>query len=298
MDIANPTPGFSVLGDSISTLGGCIPAGWRVHYEGEVHVDGVTAPEHTWWGQVIDHFGGRLVGNASFSGSCVEGFGFPAGWSPQRLTALKGQGDETPDVVLVFMGINDFGWGGARNQTFGLSKSASAVPDDLPTPHQIQEAVGSEALELFQQAYDRMLAGIRELAPQAQIWCLNLTPGTTPADCGPSAQFTFRLRGLELDDYNRAIDQAAAAHDAQVVDLRSLGFCVDAVDGVHPSALGMRQIAQAVISAMEGQKTAELEQMAAAAPQPVDACPKPSCAGCPFAPTTPTSWALHCTDRE
>ena len=70
-------PGFSVLGDSISTLAGFIPAGWRVHYEGEVQVEGITEPRHTWWGQVIDHFGGHLTANSSFSGSCVEGFGFP-----------------------------------------------------------------------------------------------------------------------------------------------------------------------------------------------------------------------------
>lgn len=67
--------GFSVLGDSISTLMGWVPEGWRVHYEGEVHVDGVESPQDTWWGRVIDHFGGYLVANSSFSGSVVEGYG-------------------------------------------------------------------------------------------------------------------------------------------------------------------------------------------------------------------------------
>lgn len=81
--------GFSVLGDSISTLMGWVPEGWRVHYEGEVHVDGVERPQDTWWGRVIDHFGGYLVANSSFSGSVVEGYGFLVGWgAPIAMDAL------------------------------------------------------------------------------------------------------------------------------------------------------------------------------------------------------------------
>ncbi len=82
-----------------------ITSGWRVHYEGEVHVDGVESPQDTWWGRVIDHFDGRLVANSSFSGSVVEGYGFPAGNSEKRITSLLGAQGECPDVVLVYMGI-------------------------------------------------------------------------------------------------------------------------------------------------------------------------------------------------
>ena len=122
--------GFSVLGDSISTLMGWVPEGWRVHYEGEVHVDGVESPQDTWWGRVIDHFDGRLVANSSFSGSVVEGYGFPAGNSEKRITSLLGAQGECPDVVLVYMGVNDYGWGGGRNQVMGGSLSASARPEE------------------------------------------------------------------------------------------------------------------------------------------------------------------------
>lgn len=126
--------GFSVLGDSISTLMGWVPEGWRVHYEGEVQVDGVESPQDTWWGRVIDHFDGRLVANSSFSGSVVEGYGFPAGNSEKRITSLLGAQGECPDVVLVYMGINDYGWGGGRNQVMGGSLSASARPEEW-MPH-------------------------------------------------------------------------------------------------------------------------------------------------------------------
>lgn len=173
-----PDSGFSILGDSISTLAGATPPGWRTHYEGEVHVDGVTEPAHTWWGQVIDHFGGHLVANAAFSGSVVEGFGFPAGDSPERVAALAGADGELPDVVLVFMGINDYGWGGGRNQVMGESLSASARPEDLPGPREVAMAVGLEALDRFGRAYASMLSRVRALAPQADIWCLTLSPAT------------------------------------------------------------------------------------------------------------------------
>lgn len=90
--------GFSIFGDSISTLQGYIPKGWRVHYEGEVSVPGVVHVHETWWGRVVDHFQGHLVANASFSGSVVEGFGFPAGNSDERVRALVGATGEIPEV--------------------------------------------------------------------------------------------------------------------------------------------------------------------------------------------------------
>ncbi len=176
--------GFSIMGDSISTLAGWVPEGWRVHYQGEVRIDGVELPEDTWWGRVIGHFGGHLVGNSSFSGATVEaaeGFGFPAGDSDERVRALAGAGGDLPDAVIVFMGINDYGWGGARNQTMGRSAAASARPEDLDGPREVAATVGADALERFCRAYASMLARIRRLAPAADIWCVTLAPGSAPS---------------------------------------------------------------------------------------------------------------------
>ena len=141
--------GFSIMGDSISTLAGWVPEGWRVHYQGEVRIDGVELPEDTWWGRVIGHFGGHLVGNSSFSGATVEaaeGFGFPAGDSDERVRALAGTDGELPDVVIVFMGINDYGWGGARNQAMGRSAAASSRPEDLAGPREVTATADVDAL--------------------------------------------------------------------------------------------------------------------------------------------------------
>lgn len=290
-------PGFSVLGDSISTLAGWVPEGWRVHYGGEASVPGVQAPEDTWWGRVIAHFGGHLVANSSYSGSVVEGFGFPAGCSPERAAALVGAGGELPDVVLVFMGINDYGWGGGRNQVMGGSASASARPDDLEGPHEVSMVVGQDALERFETAYARMLEGARAVAPDASAWCLTLAPGTAPEV--PGECYKYRIRGVDLDEYNGAIRRAAARAGAHVADVRAFGVDFDAVDGAHPSARGMRQIADMVVAQMEG-LPADASGLPSleGAPTSRRRCSRDCCAGCPAADPTPERWTIVCTRPE
>lgn len=288
-----PDSGFSILGDSISTLAGATPPGWRTHYEGEVHVDGVTEPAHTWWGQVIDRFGGHLVANAAFSGSVVEGFGFPAGDSPERVAALAGADGELPDVVLVFMGINDYGWGGGCNQVMGESLSASARPEDLPGPREVAMAVGPEALDRFGRAYASMLSRVRALAPQADIWCLTLSPATSPS--AAESCYKYSIRGIELTAYNRAIAHAAAPAGAHVADIAAFGVAYDAVDACHPSALGMRQIADMAIAQMEGLPADRaLISSLAGAPTARRTCFERDCAGCPLGDADPRRWTIAC----
>lgn len=286
-------PGFSVLGDSISTLAGWVPEGWRVHYGGEASIPGVEVPGDTWWGRVIEHFGGHLVANSSFSGSVVEGFGFPAGCSEERAHALVGEDGELPDVVLVFMGINDYGWGGGRNQVMGGSASASARPEDLEGPREVSLVVGPDALERFEDAYGRMLEGVRAVAPGAEVWCLTLCPATAPEV--PGACYKYRIRGIDLDEYNDAIRRAAGRAGARVADVRAFGVDFDAVDGAHPSARGMRQIADMVVAQMEGLPAdASAVPSLAGAPASRRLCPRDCCAGCPAADPTPERWTIVC----
>lgn len=287
--------GFSIMGDSISTLAGWVPEGWRVHYQGEVRIDGVELPEDTWWGRVIGHFGGHLVGNSSFSGATVEaaeGFGFPAGDSDERVRALAGTDGELPDAVIVLMGINDYGWSGARNQAMGRSAAASARPEDLAGPREVTATADVDALARFRRAYAGMLARIRGLAPATDIWCATLAPGSAPSSANagvaqtdmssasanpakpinPAAQglsessgsqdasvpaasetcWKYCLRGIDLDDYNHVIREEAASAGARIADIRAFGVDYDAVDGVHPSVRGMEQLAAMIVAQMEG----------------------------------------------
>ncbi len=316
--------GFSIMGDSISTLGGFIPPRWRCHYEGEVSIPGVDCEGATWWGQVIQHFGGHLVANSSFSGSTVEGFGFPAGCSAARAEGLIGIEGEKPQVVLVFMGINDYGWGSARNQVMGNSASRSANPQDLGGQETVLLTVDSAAIQRFKSAYATMLGNIRTVAPDAQIWCLTLAPAftgnteggstitdtadaaneaarssTTPQAPASSPLFIYRVRGIDLDEYNEAIRACAQEAGAHVADVRAFGIDYESVDNTHPSALGMKQIASMVCAQMEG-KPASVAACAADYPTLASAltsrrhCDKTTCEGCRFSPVTPTSWILTC----
>lgn len=282
-------PGFSVLGDSISTLKGYIPDGWRCHYEGEVSIEGISTPADTWWGKVLNAFGGHLVGNASFSGSCMEGFGFPGGCSKERAAGLLGPNGETPDCVLVFMGINDYGWGGARQQVMGGSMSRSANREDLGEPYEVLETVDAASLQRFHDAYAQALANIHEIAPSAEIWCLTLCPGTT--DSMPWPHFMYRERGIDLDEYNDAIRSAAAEAGAHVADVRSFNIDYHSVDDTHPSALGMTQIAAMVCSQMGLE--ADLSVLDSA-PASARHCDKETCGGCQYNGNKPSSWVLTC----
>ena len=290
--------GFSIMGDSISTLAGWVPDGWRVHYQGEARIDGVERFEDTWWGRVIGHFGGHLVANSSFSGATVEaaeGFGFPAGDSDERVCVLAGAGGELPDAVIVFMGINDYGWGGARNQAMGRSAAASARPKDFTEPREVAATVGAEELARFCRAYAGMLVRIGELAPDANIWCVTLAPGSVSTSTTSETCWKYRIRGIDLDDYNRVIREEAAAVGAHVADMRAFGVDYDAVDGVHPSARGMAQIAAMIAAQMEGRPVDP-----AVLPELRDAqrskrrCFRESCEGCELADRDPTRWTLLC----
>ena len=54
----------------------------------------------------------------------VEGAGFPAACSSRRIDQVAGPAGEAPDEAIVFIGINDYGWGGAEAQ--------AAAPSALP----------------------------------------------------------------------------------------------------------------------------------------------------------------------
>ena len=287
------SPGVSVLGDSISTLAGWVPDGWRVHYGGEARVEGVERPSDTWWGKVIERLGGRLVANSSYSGSVVEGFGVPAGDSHGRVAALRGPDGEVPDAVLVYMGINDYGWAGGRNQVMGGSPSVSASPEELGGPHEVLPVADEGARGRFVGAYRSMLGKVRALAPEAAVWCLTLAPGTVPGK--PGACYKYSIRGVGLDDYNRAIRDAARAEGARVADVRAFGVDYDAVDGAHPSALGMAQIAEMVALQMAGLPAdPALSPLLASAQRSARRCFEPCCAGCAYADGDPRRWTIFC----
>lgn len=292
---------YSVLGDSISTFEGVVSADNRCYYDAaDTNGTGVASQDETWWSRVIDAEDGELLANASFSGSMVQGDGFPAGRHPSRANQLLGDDGRAPDAVLVFIGINDYGWGSPEAQVVGGSEAApKGASYDLEG---IDPAGGApdDAPERFEAAYAEMLANVREVAPYAEIWCVTLLPGRMARHA--KGAFCYRLRGIDIDDYNEAIRNAAENAGALVADVAELGFDYDAADGTHPTKEGMVQFAALVEAAMCKARDDEESYAAVMRSYPERLrssrfCDKSSCVGCSHASITRERWSCMCADR-
>ena len=241
-----PAKTFSIMGDSISTFEGCVPDGYTLFYNDErLERSGVLRPEDTWWSHAVRALGGTVLADSAWSGSMVEGAGFPAASSPERAAALLGPDGQVPDTVLVFIGINDYGWGGAEAQAAGRSHAMPRCIDPASIPEQVAGAAPADAVERFGAAYRTMLRNIHAAAPEAAVYCITLLPGRTHGVDHP--EFCYRLRGRHLDEYNAAIRDAAAAEGCRVADVRTFGRDYDSL----PTNLGMRQFASMVVRAMQ-----------------------------------------------
>lgn len=282
----------SIIGDSISTFEGAIPSGNNCYYDlGDSNNTGVSSPEDTWWMKAIQDDNGEFLANASWSGSMVEGEGFPAGQSLERAEQILGRHGESPDVVWVFYGINDYGWGGYTAQLHGHANNApkNVNLDDyelLSPGNAPKDAAGS-----FGTAYENMLKNIAAIAPDAEVRCLTLIPGRL-GDASDNT-FCYSLRGISVDEYNDEIRAAAKRiENAKVVDIRKLGFDYSSIDGTHPNRDGMEQIA-ALINAALKQDSRCLEHYPGYL-RSRNTCDKQTCIGCPYAESTDIAWSCVC----
>lgn len=283
--------GYSIFGDSISTFRGIIPSINRWFYDADdVNGTGVNDPAQTWWGRVINREGGRLVSNASFSGAMVQGAGFPAGSSKARCIQVIGENGEQPDIVLVYMGINDYGWGTPETQKAGGSVSSPANydhdhhPIDKPfdidceassdlkscattaaADKTIDSSVVDKAIDSSAADRERGRADCDDfvtLFQQAYEKMLSNIRDVVPKAeircltlspariIGKPGRFCYALRGVELDSYNDAIKRACTNIGAVCVDIRSLGLDYSSIDGTHPDLIGMRQLADMYFAAL------------------------------------------------
>ena len=223
---------FSILGDSISTLEGFLPRGHAVFYDEDCRgKSGVWEMEHTWWGKVIEFFGSELLVNDSWSGSRVtrtpgSKVQFPAGCSEQRTGSLHID-DVQPDVILVYLGVNDW----AR----GVHPEADGLTVE-------------KADTCFSLAYSLMLTRLKKNYPNAEIWCCTLPESFISGK--PEFQFPETYAGISIREYNYQIANAALAAGCCVADLHSQEIPYDSLDGTHPTAAGMDTLAMLMIRQM------------------------------------------------
>ena len=226
---------FSVIGDSISTLDGFNPDGYKVFYYGErKEISDIHTPDDTWWGKVISHLGGKLLVNASWSGSWVAKLPdrdelYPSGCSDERTSALHKDGI-TPDVILVFLGTNDF--------MFGVPPTYSGDLQHLRD-------------QSFDYAYGKMLGKLRANYPDAEIFCCTLCTAYMEKD--KSFIFNEERFGSTMEDFNAIIRRQTNKNGLHLIDLYAHGTAYDSMEGCHPTAKGMETIAELIIKEIENE---------------------------------------------
>ncbi len=219
---------FSILGDSVSTLEGYSEPKDAVFYEGFCKLQaGIFAPRDTWWGQVIEHLGGEMLVNNSISGSMVckhRSCVIPSyGCSDERTSSL-GKGIEAPDVIMIFLGIND--WGCAMK----------------PTPADHAEESDTS---IFSAAYKCMLEKLKKNYPLAELWCFTL-----PLSIGKTQDGYFIpcRGGYHIEAYCKEIRARAREYGCRIIELYEAIQTLDTIDGAHPNAEGMKALAKATLS--------------------------------------------------
>lgn len=231
---------FSILGDSISSLEGYSEPRDSAFYDTEKKLaSGVITPPYTWWGKVIRRLGGTLLVNNSVSGSTVcwrrtyeiESYAC----SDLRTSSLDKDGI-APDVIMVYMGTNDWGSG-------------------YPINHSEQIRSTAEDRALFLGAYKLMLQKLRRNYPHAEIWCFTL-----PVSCCTAKtdfQFPYYYRGIHISQYCDAIRTAAEEYGCRVIDLYKHARPYDTIDDFHANASGMETLAESVLEALQASLKAD-----------------------------------------
>ena len=220
---------FSILGDSISTFEG-ISAPKNAAYYNHTHKmkSGVVTVLDTWWGQVIERLGGELLVNHSWSGSTVcrysscEVPSYACG--DERTSALSKDGIQ-PDVIMVFMGTNDWGWG------FRINDNTNAKDSE-------------NNCALFSVAYRTMLSKLKKNYPNAEIWCITLS--TWRCSIVENFEFSYHPAGRHMSEYCEAIRTCAEELDCRVIDLYHANQPYEIEEGAHPNVEGMRTIADVI----------------------------------------------------
>ena len=227
----------SILGDSISTFTGTMPADYNVYYP--EHGD-IPNASQTWWGQLLTNTGMVLCRNASSANTDVTGNslaldGSAPGCSIRRLVDLRGTDGSSPDVIIIYMGINDF----ARSRTLG-----NFTAPGVQTEGEVM---------VFTDAYELMLQKIKALYPAASIYCCTLLERCDME--GNTGAPAVNLNGDTVADFNTQIKAIAAAYGASVIDFYNCGInytnlSLFTVDGIHPTWIGAGVLGQCATQAV------------------------------------------------
>lgn len=205
---------ISILGDSISTYQGISndasanksTAYNPVFYREPFPVD------KAYWKIVADNLGLTLCVNNSWSGGNLSGID-NADSGVNRAHNLSRDDGTIPDIIIVFMGINDLG------------RSIDA--------------------EVFASDYKRTLAIIKEKHPKAQVCCVNLP------DRDVFLKRRAEIFNTAINTAVKSMGDNFFIADLFSSRLNNDLYYMNTLDGLHPDEDGMRIIAEIVENAIK-----------------------------------------------
>lgn len=215
---------ISILGDSISTYQGYSndssttndSIGSNAVYFPKYDIDNVN---ETWWKQAIDATGMQLLVNNSWSGSRVfnnDGAAYLTRCTQLHDNTGSNSGTE-PDIIAVYMGVNDFN-GGVALGSFEALSDIYSEEDGYITPTN------------FAQAYAIMMHKLVSKYDNAEVYVFTLPYNGKRTDTAA------------MDSYNEMIRYIAKYFECQIVDLANIegyDYATYTSDYLHPNEQGM-----------------------------------------------------------
>lgn len=204
---------LSILGDSVSTYRGLsndTDANKTTSTNAYFYREPFPS-ERTYWMLVMKELGLELCVNNSYSGGNLSGRENPDA-GVNRARELARDSGEVPDLIIVFMGLNDLGRG--------------------------------VSVDVFFADYEKTLQTIKERYPLSKVCCINLPDR--------DMFFKERAIAFNkvIEDCVRKMGEGYFVADLFNSRLNNDCYCDNTVDGLHPDEDGMRMIAEVVSEAI------------------------------------------------
>ncbi len=272
----------SILGDSISTFkyvsnnthNNATTGGNAIYYPNADY--NVYDYRYTYWGRLLTDLGMELCVNNSWSSSRVYGRANTSDSMPLRATELDNDNgtpddpsdDISPDVIIVYMGINDLQNDSPFGDLYAILEANDGRTDNekisawFDTVKAQAEAAGDSIVmgstyTTFEQAYALGLNSMKEKYPNAELYCMTLV----------QTYDTNRCNAQQIGEYNRCISALAEYFGATVIDqyssdsertFRNVHAYSTPGDGhcIHPSSKGHELMERLIVKTMYKKNTA------------------------------------------
>lgn len=245
---------LSLLGDSFSAMESYSTDGHD--YYPNVNSN-VQLKSQMWWQQVCDAFEMDPLVIGAWSGSCVtsgvrDDASYMPASDPYRCEALDDNGDD-PDVIMVAMGVNDYSYSSSASQfTEWNGKTRLGNAADL------SDYINTD----FERAYATMLARMQKKYPNALI--IAITPFFQCRYSTDTGANYLNAIGKSIQEYADSVRKVCGIMHVPVINGTDIGFnrynyyptyAMDsAVHPTHPTILGQKTIADAIIAAMRAMR--------------------------------------------